>query len=55
MSDARLLDAKAAARYLAVSVSTLQRLRLPVVRIGRAVRYDVRDLDAYIERLRGAA
>lgn len=51
----RLLDAKDAAHYLGISETTLRTLRLPVLRIGRAVRFDVKDLDAYVETLRGAA
>lgn len=51
----RLLDAKHAAAYLGISETTLRGLRLPVLKIGRAVRYDVRDLDAFVDRLRGAA
>ena len=50
----RLLSPPLAARYLSVCARTLWELKrcgaLPVVSIGRLVRYDVRDLDAWIER-----
>ena len=48
-----LLTARATARALAVCEKTLWALtrdgRLPVVRIGRAVRYDLSDVRAFIE------
>lgn len=48
----RLLTASDAARYLAICERTLFELtkmqKLPVVRIGRAVRYDISDLEAFI-------
>lgn len=47
-----LLTVQEAARYLAVSVSTIYgwvwRRRIPFVKIGRTVRFDPRDLDAFI-------
>jgi excisionase family DNA binding protein len=53
-----LLTAPQAARTLAISPRTLwsltQRGEVPVVRIGRAVRYDRRDLVDYLDRLRSA-
>jgi excisionase family DNA binding protein len=58
----RLLSASDAAKYLAISERTLFELtktqKLPAVRIGRAVRYDKSDLDAFIasaKNLQGAA
>jgi excisionase family DNA binding protein len=48
-----LIDAREAARLLCVSESTLVRLTrsgsLPVIQIGRSVRYDPADLRAWIE------
>lgn len=48
-----LLSAREAAKALSVCEKTLwtltQRGDIPVVRIGRAVRYDPRDLRAWIE------
>lgn len=48
-----LLTVREAARYLAVSVSTLYgwvwQRRIPFVKIGRALRFDSRDLAAFIE------
>jgi excisionase family DNA binding protein len=42
-----------AAQYLAVSVSTVYgwvwQRRIPFIKIGRAVRFDPRDLEAFIE------
>ena len=50
----RLLSPASAAKYLAVCERTLFGLtksgKLPAVRIGRAVRYDVADLDAFITK-----
>lgn len=48
-----LLTIREAAQYLAVSVSTLYgwvwQRRIPFVKIGRALRFDPRDLAAFIE------
>ncbi len=54
-SHATLLTARDAARLLCVSERTLWKLAqprgpIPVVRIGRAVRYSVADLAAFIDR-----
>lgn len=53
-----LLDAKAAAAALSISARTLWTLTnsgtIPCVRIGRAVRYDMRDLVAFIDRSKPA-
>lgn len=54
-----LLTPREAAAALAVCSKTLwtftRRGDLPAVRIGRAVRYDVADLRAFVDRRRGAA
>ncbi len=48
-----LLTVQDAAKYLAVSVSTVYgwvwQRRIPFVKIGRAVRFDPRDLEAFVE------
>lgn len=50
----RLMDAKKASRYLAISERKLWDMSkagtIPTVRLGRAVRYDRYDLDSYISR-----
>jgi excisionase family DNA binding protein len=50
----RLLNVKEAAQYLGLSVDTVYkkaRLReLPYVKVGRALRFDVKELDRYIEK-----
>lgn len=49
----RLVPVEAAAEYLGVSRATVERLvhrgELPFVKIGGSTRYDVDDLDGYIE------
>ena len=49
----RLLTATEAAHYLGIGRSTLYELKkrgeLPHVLVGTIVRFDVRDLDAYVE------
>ncbi len=49
----RLLPIRAAAEYLGVSRATVERLvyrgELPIVKVARSTRYDVEDLDGYIE------
>jgi excisionase family DNA binding protein len=51
--NAPLMKVCDAAQYLAVSVSTLygwvHQRRLPFVKVGRALRFDKNDLDAFIE------
>ena len=51
-----LVDTREAARLLGVSSRTVWRLyasqELPIVRIGRAVRFDVADLRKLIEQLK---
>jgi excisionase family DNA binding protein len=53
-----LVDAREAARLLSISERTLWTLtdqgELPRVKIGRSVRYSVRDLERYIEGQRQA-
>jgi hypothetical protein len=60
MTTPRFLDRQAAAKYLADRGITVQpetlarwtsngRYQLPIIKIGRIVRYDVNDLDALIE------
>jgi excisionase family DNA binding protein len=48
-----LITVQEAARYLAVSVSTLYgwvwQRRVPFIKIGRALRFDPRDLEAFVE------
>jgi excisionase family DNA binding protein len=54
MTQALLLTTPQAARSLAISERTLwdltKRGEIPVVRIGRSVRYDPEDLKAWIDR-----
>ena len=49
----RLLSVKEASRYLCVSERTLYTMTkenvIPSVRLRRVVRYDIKDLDKYIE------
>lgn len=53
----RLLNSKETAAYLAISERKLwmmyQSGAIPAVRLGRAVRYDQRDLDGFIVRAKG--
>jgi excisionase family DNA binding protein len=50
----RLLNAKEAARFLALEVDTVYRKarmrELPHVKVGRALRFDVKALERYIEQ-----
>jgi excisionase family DNA binding protein len=52
-AEQRLLTIQEAAGYLAVSVSTLYgwvwQRRVPFVKMGRALRFDSRDLEAFVE------
>ena len=61
MSDRRLLTVEAAAEYLSYSSRTLynrigpkSKSPFPVkpIRSGKSVRFDLKDLDAYIEGLK---
>ena len=49
----RLLAIRSAAEYLGVSRATVERLvnrgELPIVKVAGSTRYDVEDLDGYIE------
>lgn len=49
---AKLVNVQDAAKYLCISQRTLWTLtksnKLPVIKIGRAVRYDLQDLEAFV-------
>jgi len=49
-----LLDAREAARLLAVSASTLWRLRVPHIKLGRLRRYERAALERYVAERRAA-
>lgn len=55
-ANQRLLDIKQAAAYLGRNVAFLRRLvarrEMPHFKVGRALRFDVRDLDAYLASCR---
>jgi excisionase family DNA binding protein len=52
-SGRRLLTVKQAAQYLAVSISTLYgwvwQQRIPFVKLGRALRFDLAELEQFID------
>ena len=54
--EVRLLNVKEAARFLGTTEKTLYakiwRREIPFIKIGRSVRFDVKDLEALIERSR---
>ena len=54
--EVRLLNIKEAARFLGTTEKTLYskiwRREIPFIKLGRSVRFDVRDLEAVIERSR---
>jgi excisionase family DNA binding protein len=55
MTQHELLNRKEAAKYLGLKTNTLARwamlsLHLPVVKVGRSVRYKLADLEALVER-----
>jgi excisionase family DNA binding protein len=54
--EVRLLNIKEAARYLGTTDKTLYtkiwRREIPFIKLGRSVRFDVRDLEALIDRSR---
>jgi len=54
--DVRLLNIKEAATFLGTTHKTLYtkiwRREIPFIKIGRSVRFDVKDLEALIERSR---
>lgn len=52
MTTARLLSSPDAAHYLGMSRPKLYELSIPYVMLGRQRRYDVQDLDAYIDTLK---
>jgi excisionase family DNA binding protein len=58
-TPSRLFTVQEAAHYLAVSTSTLYgwawQRRISFVKVGRALRFDVRDLDRFVEQNREAA
>jgi excisionase family DNA binding protein len=58
-TQSRLFTVQEAARYLAVSASTLYgwvwQRRISFVKVGRALRFDVRDLERFIDENREAA
>ena len=53
----RLMTVKEAAKYLCISERKLwsmtQAGEIPCVRLGRAVRYDLNDLDSFIQKAKG--
>jgi excisionase family DNA binding protein len=55
----RLLDIAAVAEQLGTSVRHIRRLvqerRIPVVRVGRLIRFDPSDLDTWLEEHRSSA
>jgi excisionase family DNA binding protein len=55
----RLLDIDAVAELLSTSVRHVRRLvqerRIPVVRVGRLIRFDPVDLDAWLDEHRSSA
>jgi excisionase family DNA binding protein len=56
ISGRRLLALDKAAEYLGIRPRTLEKLahggHMPYVKLGRATRYDIADLDAYVDRNR---
>jgi excisionase family DNA binding protein len=54
--EVRLLNVKEAARFWGTTDKTLYtkiwRREIPFIKIGRSVRFDVKDLEALIERLK---
>lgn len=62
MTFQQLVDEKVAAEFLGLSVQTLRndraragRRRFPYVRLGKAIRYSMEDLDRIIQKNRIAA
>lgn len=57
INETRLMTVKDAAAYLAISERKLWDMsntgEIPCVRLGRAVRYDLQDLDSFIARAKG--
>lgn len=56
VGEPRLLSYRAAARYLGLSERKMWALaasaEIPVCRIGRSVRFDVSDLDLFVEKMK---
>lgn len=56
MTQAKLLSTKEAAAFIGVEEQSLRRWRMngivkiPFIRLGRLVRYSMKDLEAYIEK-----
>jgi len=54
--EVRLLNVRGAAKFLGTTPATLYtkiwRREIPFIKIGRSVRFDVKDLEALIERSR---
>jgi excisionase family DNA binding protein len=57
-TSARLLTAREAEKYLSVSPRKLWEMKntgeIPCVRLGRALRYDRQQIDAWIDRQKGS-
>lgn len=57
IETAKLMTSRDAAKYLCISERKLwsmtQAGEIPVVRLGRAVRYDINDLDSFIQKAKG--
>ena len=57
MTNQRLIKPKQAAQYLSICERKLWDLSsndiIPVVRMGRSTRYDIKDLDAFIQQAKG--
>lgn len=55
-SEPELLTVTQAAQFLTISVATMRRLQgqrnIPFIKVGGSVRFDKRDLVAYVERYR---
>ncbi len=57
--EPRLKNYRTAAAYLSLSEREVWRMgkegNIPTIRIGRSVRFDVRDLDEWIEKQKGTS
>jgi excisionase family DNA binding protein len=55
---ARLLNIRQASQFLSVSISTLYgwvwQRRIPFVKVGRTLRFDIQDLEKYLQACRRA-
>jgi excisionase family DNA binding protein len=58
LNQARLINIRQASQFLSVSVSTLYgwvwQRRIPFIKVGRAVRFDIQDLEKFIHSSRHA-